>query len=146
MGHKISAGVILTDGFSFLVGHSTGNDFYDIPKGSVNVGESPRSASVRETKEETSVILNPQDLIDLGVFKYNQSKKLHLFLMKTIKLPPIDKMICTSFFWHPKKEEFFPEADWFRYIKFEEKEHFLTHNLCNVIDEVEKKYPYFFRK
>lgn len=146
MVYKISAGVILTDGYSFLVGHSTGNDFYDIPKGNVNDGESARSASVRETKEETSVILNPQELIDLGVFDYNRSKKLHLFLMKTLQLPSLDKMICTSFFWHPKKEEFFPEADYFKYIKFEEKEVFLTHNLCRVIGEVEKKYPYFFRK
>ena len=38
---KISAGLILTDGSKILLCHSTGNDFYDIPKGEIDFGENP---------------------------------------------------------------------------------------------------------
>lgn len=135
----ISSGLVLTNKDVFLVCHSTGNDFFDLPKGTVEEGESPLSACIRETMEETSLDVSNEHLIDLGVFSYNRRKNLHLFLMITENLPSIDKMICTSFFLNPKTNEFLPEADYYKYVRFVDKHHYVTKNLSNVLDKIEKK-------
>lgn len=133
---KISAGLILTDKTKFLGCHSTGNYFYDIPKGSIEEGETPREACVREVQEETGLLVNHENLIDLGVFEYNYEKNLHLFLLVKDDLPSADNMICTTYF-ETKKGKILPEADRFRYIKFAEKEVFLTENMKRVVQKVE---------
>ncbi|GGC99132.1 hypothetical protein GCM10007216_32370 [Thalassobacillus devorans] len=43
---KLSAGLILSNGKMFLGCHSTGNWFYDLPKGEVGEEEDPRSTSL----------------------------------------------------------------------------------------------------
>lgn len=135
---KISAGLILTDKTKFLGCHSTGNYFYDIPKGSIEEGETAREACVREVEEETGLLVHNESLIDLGVFDYNYEKNLHLFLLVKDTLPDTNEMICTSYF-ETKTGKKLPEADRFRYIKFSEKEVFLTENMKRVIQKVENQ-------
>ena len=135
---KISAGLILTDKSKFLGCHSTGNCFYDIPKGSIEAGETPLEACIREVKEETGLSVEGENLIDLGMFDYNYEKNLHLFLLVKEQLPETDNMICTTYF-ETKTGKVIPEADRFRYIKFSEKEVFLTENMKRVIQRIEKQ-------
>lgn len=135
---KISAGLILTDKTKFLGCHSTGNYFYDIPKGSIEEGETPLEACIREVKEETGLIVGDEKLIDLGVFDYNYEKNLHLFLLVKAQLPDATKMICTTHF-EAKTGKLLPEVDRFRYINFSDKEVFLTENMKRVIQKIEEQ-------
>ena len=138
---KISAGLILTNKTHFLGCHSTGNWFYDIPKGAIEENETPLEACIREVKEETNVDVSNESLIDLGVFDYNYEKKLHLFLLIKDDLPSTDNMVCTTYFTQAKTGEERPEVDRFRYIPFKEKKQFLTENMRRVIEKVEIELP-----
>ncbi|UUZ96567.1 NUDIX domain-containing protein [Paenibacillus sp. P25] len=87
----------------FLACHSTGNSFYDLPKGLQEENETAVEVCCRETREETGIELNPAELKDLGVFPYLRNKDLHLFLWLTEELPALDKLVCTSYFQHPRR-------------------------------------------
>ncbi|UUZ85071.1 NUDIX domain-containing protein [Paenibacillus sp. P26] len=52
----------------FLACHSTGNSFYDLPKGLQEENETAVEVCCRETREETGIELNPAELKDLGFF------------------------------------------------------------------------------
>ena len=95
---KISAGIIITDGKEILLGHSTGNDFWDIPKGMVEGGENPYDTAIRETLEEFGLDFSNHTLVDIGEFEYSKSKNLHLFLAKVSLMPKVEHCECTSFF------------------------------------------------
>lgn len=137
---KVSAGLILTDKKSFLGCHSTGNYFYDIPKGAIEEGEEALEACIREVSEETGLKIKNENLIELGVFDYNYEKNLHLFLLLKDNLPNPTEMNCTTYFTKTKTGEKLPEVDRFRYIKFEEKEAFLTENMKRVIQNIEDNF------
>lgn len=95
---KLSAGIIITDGNQILLGHSTGNHYWDIPKGMVEDGENRQDCAVRETQEEFGLDFSNHPLIDLGEFEYSKSKDLHLFLAKLILMPDVKQCKCTSYF------------------------------------------------
>ncbi|WP_028784771.1 NUDIX hydrolase [Thalassobacillus devorans] len=134
---KLSAGLILTDGEWFLGCHSTGNWFYDLPKGEVGRDENPKETCIREAKEETNLDVPKEQLVDLGVFDYNPKKNLHLFLWKVKELPDINEMSCLSFFIHRYTEKETPEVDGYKYIRFGEQASFMTKNMVKVIKEVQ---------
>lgn len=134
---KMSSGLILTDITVFLGCHSTGNWFYDLPKGEVE-HEDPLTTCVRETKEETNLDIDPDHLEDLGIFEYNPQKNLHLFLFVTETLPDIDSMRCTSTFVDRYTKKVRPEVDGYRYIPFSEKEKYVTKNMNKVLNRVEQ--------
>jgi len=131
---KISAGLILTDGISILLCHSTGHNFHDIPKGEMTAGESAIDTCIREVKEETNIDVQKDQLVDLGEFLYTKTKDLHLFIYKTDNLPDTKNMSCSSYF--RKLEEYFPEVDSFEYIKFTDKSNYVTENLNNVLTKI----------
>lgn len=137
---KISSGLILTDKHQFLGCHSTGNYFYDIPKGAIEPGETPLEACIREVQEETGLDVSSDTLVDLGVFEYNYEKDLHLFLLVTDTLPVVNKMNCSTFFTRNSTGETLPEVDKYRYISFFDKEIFLTENLRRVIQKIEDRF------
>ena len=62
---KISAGTIIKLNNSILLGHSTNNAHWDIPKGMIEHNESPIDTAIRETFEETNIQLNKEQLMDL---------------------------------------------------------------------------------
>ncbi|MBO8170952.1 MAG: NUDIX hydrolase [Bacillaceae bacterium] len=135
---KISAALVLTDGTVFLGCHSTGNSFYDLPKGEIADGERPAQACIRETREETGLVIVEEDLIDLGEFAYTPQKILHLFLMHTDQLPSLEEMECRSTFVHPYTKKTLPEVDAYRYIPYHVKDQYVTKNMKKVLDQVEK--------
>lgn len=134
---KVSAGLILTDKQYFLGCHSTGNNFYDIPKGSIESGETPIEACIREVKEETGLDVSKENLIDLGMFDYNFEKNLHLFLLISDNLPDLNYLNCTSYFFNPKIKKHLPEIDYYRYVPFSNKKQFVTENMRRVITKIE---------
>jgi predicted NUDIX family NTP pyrophosphohydrolase len=119
---KTSCGVLIINEFNeIFVGHSTGNKFFDIPKGLLDEGETPINCAIRECQEESSIVLHKESLIDLGLFKYNKEKNLHLFLT-SVKKESIDlkSLVCTSMFEHVYTKKMLPEADYFKWMKFED--------------------------
>jgi len=94
---KISAGIIFINENKILLGHSTGNKHWDIPKGLIEDGEKPVDAAIRETKEETNITVFQEELKDLGEFKYRSDKKLHLFLCENKNINVLN-FECTSYF------------------------------------------------
>ena len=140
-GKQLSAGLILTDGFQFLGCHSTGNNFHDIPKGKVKTGELPIDACIREVDEETGLSVMKNHLIDLGEHAYNGYKNLHLFALITFDLPNINRLFCSSTFYHQEYQIEMPEADGYMYIPFKNMSAFVTRNMQNVLDNVRSRLP-----
>lgn len=115
---KTSCGVLILNEFKeLLLCHSTGNSFFDIPKGGKEDGETEKEAAMRECKEEAGLLFAPERLSDIGLFPYNKEKNLHLFLVN-VKKEEIDlnKLICTSFFedFRTKKQK--TEVDGYEWI------------------------------
>lgn len=109
--------LIVNEHNEMFLAHSTGNHFYDLPKGVRDPDETSLSAAVRECKEETSIVIDPNLLEDLGERKYNSAKNLHLFRVN-VKKDDIDmsSLVCESMF-----EDRFgrkrPEADGFMWVE-----------------------------
>jgi len=57
----------------FLVKHRYGN-YFVMPGGKIDKGESPENAAIRELKEETGIIANKTDFL-LGTYKNNSGGK-----------------------------------------------------------------------
>ena len=76
----LSCGILVfnADG-ELLLCHVTGAWHWDIPKGGLELGESPREAALRETREECGLDLSGACLLDLGRMAYRPRKDLHLF-------------------------------------------------------------------
>lgn len=135
---KTSCGILIVNEFEELfMGHSTGNKFYDIPKGELDEGESVIDCALRETIEETSIDLRDKKLLDLGLFKYNSAKNLHLFLVflpkDEIKL---DKLVCNSYFEDYYTKVLKPEVDEFRWVKTESLESFCAKSMGKVLTKL----------
>ena len=109
--------LIFNEQHQLLVAHVTGKHVWDIPKGGAESGEAPIEAAVRETFEETGVVLNPGDLQDLGLHPYLPAKDLHLFYTAVTRTDlDIASCRCTSFFAHHRTGKPTPEVDAFRWI------------------------------
>lgn len=135
----ISVGLLYTDGNSFLGCHSTGNKFYDLPKGAPEPDETPRQTCLRETLEETGLDLDAGSLIDLGIVPYNRQKDLHLFALVAPELPDLDSLTCTSTFLHRYSKKPVPEVDGYRHIPFAEASAFMTANMVQAIEEARRR-------
>lgn len=130
MNKRFSAGVIITDGENIILGHSSGNKFWDLPKGKNENGETPKETAIRETMEEFGYKLDESLMIDLGRFKYNKEKDLHLFLYKVDVLPNIDELYCISHFDSYGKE--LQEIDDFKSFLINEAHKFMCKSLRNL--------------
>ena len=81
---KKSSGILIHDSNFLLMGHSTGNNFFDIPKGLIQDGEDTFDTMLRETHEEFNINLTPfiNDIRLLGEFNYSRYKSLILYELK----------------------------------------------------------------
>jgi 8-oxo-dGTP pyrophosphatase MutT (NUDIX family) len=116
---KLSCGiVIVNDASELLLCHVTGQAHWDLPKGGAAPGEGPLLAALRETREETGLVLEAANLLDLGCQPYRTRKDLHLF---ATRLPRIDvtQLRCESRFDDAFTGARLPEMDGYAWVGFD---------------------------
>jgi 8-oxo-dGTP pyrophosphatase MutT (NUDIX family) len=137
----IAAGLFLVnkDG-KLLVCHPTNHkpDFWSIPKGKVDVGENIIDAAIRETYEETNLIV-PKDcnFIELPMVNYKHGKKaIHGFLVleeQNMSLNLMDVVLkCNSFV--PLEMGEFPEMDNYKWVDLDEAKSIIHETQAQSID------------
>lgn len=135
MAKTLSAGVIVTDGISILLGHVTGNRHWDIPKGKVDPGETDLQGAVRELYEETSMVVDPNMLVGLGTFHYKKSKDLSLWLHQVDVMPDPAGLECLSTF-STGKGIMRKEFDGFRVVPWGEVQAHVIPDMWRVLEQI----------
>jgi 8-oxo-dGTP pyrophosphatase MutT (NUDIX family) len=116
---RLSCGiVILTESRELLLCHVTGQRHWDLPKGGIHADETPRQAALRETREETGLVLDPESLFDLGRRPYTAKKDLHLFACASARVDP-RALHCESCFVERGSGRARPEMDGFGWFGFD---------------------------
>lgn len=142
---KLSCGIIILNEFDeILVGHVSGSKFYDIPKGGIMDNETTIECALRECQEETGLELPQSVLKDIGLFKYNKEKNLHLFLYEVTKSEiPLNWLECTTFFTDKKTQLQRPEMDGYKWVPIKQIDtHFaksMIVSLTEVFDKLHTK-------
>lgn len=116
---RLSCGVVIVnDAAELLLCHVTGHDHWDLPKGGAHPGETPLQAALRETREETGLVLDAAALVELGCFGYGARKDLHLF---TTLQPRLDArtLRCDSHFTCRASGRRRPEMDGYGWFPFD---------------------------
>ncbi|MDQ3215510.1 MAG: NUDIX domain-containing protein [Pseudomonadota bacterium] len=91
----VSCGVIVRRAVGeLLLAHATGSNYWDIPKGVRDAGETSIAAALRELREEAGIALRDDQLLDLGLHKYLPRKDLHLFALDP-PVPTLDINACS---------------------------------------------------
>jgi 8-oxo-dGTP pyrophosphatase MutT (NUDIX family) len=108
--------LILSAAGELLLCHSTGTRYWDVPKGAAADGESSAEAAVRETHEECGVLIEPNRLLDLGLFAYRPDKDLALHGVLVERFDS-RRCVCTSLF-HGRDGRWRPEMDAFGWTHF----------------------------
>jgi 8-oxo-dGTP pyrophosphatase MutT (NUDIX family) len=129
---KLSCGlVIVNDAAELLLCHVTGRSHWDLPKGGAAEDESPLLAALRETREETGLVLDAVQILDLGRLAYRPRKDLHLF---AARLPRVDPALlhCESRFDDPRGARL-PEMDGFAWVPFAQVAAHCTPRLAAVL-------------
>jgi 8-oxo-dGTP pyrophosphatase MutT (NUDIX family) len=96
---RVTCGVLVLDcRRNLLIGQATGSKRWDIPKGIADPGEPWAQAAVRELREETGLMAEPDRLSPLGVHPYLPGKRLALFAWEPACMPDPAALRCTSTF------------------------------------------------
>jgi 8-oxo-dGTP pyrophosphatase MutT (NUDIX family) len=138
MARELSCGVIVRRrSGELLMCRSTGRDYWDIPKGVLDPGETPIEAALRELSEEAGIALASDAVRDLGVHRYLARKDLHLFLVD----PPqpelsTDGCHCTTYFVDHRGRTV-PEVDAYRWVARGEAPRVTGKNLARVLMSLE---------
>ena len=136
---KYSCGIIIIHNNNVLGCKPTNkiHPFYDIPKGEMNMDETPIQCAIRETKEETGLNIPKNILKYLGEFDYLPNKKLHLFKCN-YNIDDISNLNCVSYYYDEKRLKYFPEVESYKMIPLTELNIFypqlfkILNNVLNV--------------
>ncbi len=130
---RLSCGVVvLTESRELLLCHVTGQRHWDLPKGGIHVGESPREAALRETCEETGLTLGAETLFDLGRHAYTAKKDLHLFACLADRFDTRE-LRCESCFVERGSGRERPEMDGFGWFAFARVAELCTPKLAQLL-------------
>jgi 8-oxo-dGTP pyrophosphatase MutT (NUDIX family) len=132
---RLSCGIVIVNQeCELLLCHVTGRGHWDLPKGGIDTSESPIDAALRETREETGLVLAAAELIDLGRFVYSERKDLHLFATRMQRFD-VAGLWCESHFaehWTGKR---LPEMDAYGWFGFERAGALCTPKLARLLRE-----------
>jgi 8-oxo-dGTP pyrophosphatase MutT (NUDIX family) len=113
----LSCGILVCNrAAELLLCHATGTSRWDIPKGHGEDGEAPEATALRETAEETGLVFQPDELMELGRFTYRPSKDLWLFAALTERFDP-GRCHCRTQF-QDRYGRMRPEMDGFAWTPF----------------------------
>jgi putative (di)nucleoside polyphosphate hydrolase len=135
MPRLISCGVIVRRAVGeLLLCHATGRNYWDIPKGVRDEGETSMAAALRELREEAGLEVDALRLQDLGVHKYLPRKDLQLFLLNPPD-PTLDVELChCSTHYTPRYgTREIPEADAYRWTTRAEVPNLCGKNMARVL-------------
>jgi 8-oxo-dGTP pyrophosphatase MutT (NUDIX family) len=130
-----SCGVVVGDGERMLLGHATRSPRWDIPKGEAEPGEDFAAAAVRELREETGLVVRPEELLPLGLHPYRRGKDLALFAWRRRDLPDPRSLVCTSHFALPDGT-MLPEFDRFGLFAWDEAERRVGKSLARLFASI----------
>lgn len=137
---SLSVGFVIICPNGVLVGHTTGSDHWDVPKGGLDKDEAPLDGAKRELTEETGLSWVNTDLVckftgaaypivkfrDLGQHEYTKRKDLHLYELTMGADINVNALKCESMVERPGYS--FPELDRFTLVTSGLNKH-LTPNL-----------------
>jgi 8-oxo-dGTP pyrophosphatase MutT (NUDIX family) len=132
---QTSCGVIVTDGERILLGHATRSPRWDIPKGVTEPGENFAETAARELLEETGLVVDPGELVALGVHPYLRGKDLALFAWRPSVPPDPKSLTCTSHFVLPDGKRL-PEFDRFGLFPWDEALTRVGKNLARILGSI----------
>jgi len=132
-GRRLSCGIVVfAPTRELLLCHVTGQRHWDLPKGGINDGETPRQAAVRETAEEAGLAFAAEALLDLGRFAYTAKKDLHLFATLSDRVDP-NRMCCESTFVERGSSRRLPEMDGFGWFELGRVAELCTPRMATVL-------------
>ena len=132
---RLSCGVLILNAErELLLCHVTGQQHWDLPKGGIDRGESPLEAAVRETREETGLLLDGAGLLDLGRCDYRPRKDLHLFAMLMPRLD-VTTLHCESQFSDLSSGRRMPEMDDYAWVALSDAPRRCTGRMATVLSE-----------
>ncbi len=130
---RLSCGIIvLLESRELLLCHVTGQRHWDLPKGGIQLGETPIEAALRETSEETGLRLGTDALLDIGRHAYTAKKDLHLFACLSHRIDPRE-LHCPSCFVERLTGRSRPEMDGFGWFAFDRIEAVCTPKLAALL-------------
>ncbi|MEP6607788.1 MAG: NUDIX hydrolase [Burkholderiaceae bacterium] len=135
MPKAVSCGVIVRRAAGeLLLGHATGSNYWDIPKGVRDPGETSIDAALRELREEAGLQFEAHQLRELGLHRYLPRKDLHLF----VRDPPdptldIEACSCSTHYTSRHGGREIPEVDAYRWASRSEVPHLCGKNMTRVL-------------
>ena len=139
MPRLLSCGVIVRrQPGELLLCHATGRNYWDIPKGVRDDGETTVAAALRELREEAGIELDESQVRDAGVHKYLPHKDLHLFVLD----PPepslsVDACYCSTHYTPRYGSRQIPEVDAYRWTARSEVPELCGKNMTRVLMELD---------
>ncbi|CAJ0794401.1 RNA pyrophosphohydrolase [Ralstonia condita] len=125
--------VLLNEDAEVLLAHATETRHWDIPKGAPEPGESCLETALRETREETGLVLDTHTLIELGRFPYRRDKVLHLFATRLRRAEiALDTLTCTSMFNSYHTGRRIPEMDDYRWASAPDVPQYASQSLARL--------------
>ncbi|CAJ0697209.1 NUDIX hydrolase [Ralstonia holmesii] len=125
--------VLLNEDGDVLLAHATETRHWDIPKGAPDPGENHRDTALRETREETGLVLDSHALIELGRFPYRRDKELHLFATRLRRAEvALNTLTCTSMFNSYHTGRLIPEMDAYRWTTADEVPQYASQSLTRL--------------
>jgi 8-oxo-dGTP pyrophosphatase MutT (NUDIX family) len=116
---RLSCGIVIVNQqHELLLCHVTGRGHWDLPKGGIDADETPIDAALRETREETGLVLAADELMDLGRFAFSERKDLHLFATRMQRFD-VARLWCESHFSEYWTGRRLPEMDAYGWFGFD---------------------------
>lgn len=137
MKKVISCGGIIKVDDQILITKSTGNTNWNLPKGVMDINQTPIEAAIRQIREQTNIDVSNVQYTDLGQYNYLQYKNLHLFLFKLDEKP--EDLFCASMF-KADNNVYLPQISDYKWCTIKQSIPLFSKNVNKVLTKILKKY------